>query len=254
MSIMPAFDLLPPWEDREMLRRFMTEEGLQLLVPVRGSPEFNSALGLLGGARPACSDPAYFLVCCSDSSGSVLAAMDCCTAGNTLLMLRSRVSKRVEKMQLHLLLYGAALAKARPESVFCTAPRSSLSPELAGKLIFLGRGLGMSAIPANHWILFIRRMGRESDPITDGGEVAASLRSLRKFFDNGIDAVISEVERKGMLPLVQLPNSPDRPEHLHELKEAVLALGLPVNGLESVLDTIRLIYVEDRHDITPDAL
>ena len=153
-----------------------------------------------------------------------------------------------------MLLYAAALAKSKPAYVMLAQPRA-FSFETACRLIFAGRGLGMSALPTRHksLLFFIRRVGKESDPIAGGKEIAGALRAAGGLFE-GLEASISELEGKDAFALVPLPNSPDTREHLHELKDAVLDLGLPSESLDKVLQRLADEYVADRKDISPESL
>jgi len=251
----PALDLLPMWEDRERLRRFMSEEGLSFSAPEKGSSDFSSASRFLSasGKKADAAQQGYVIISCADRGGKPVAAMDGYLIGNVLVLMRARVTVQANKRALHILLYAAALARAKPSYVVLAEPRA-FSFEAACRLIFMGRGLGMSAIPLSHksLLFLIRRVGRESDPIADGKEIAGALKPLVALF-SGLETPIGEIERKDMVALVPLPNSPDTREHLHELKDAVLALGLPAESLDKVLQRLAEDYVLDRKDISPES-
>jgi len=250
----PALDLLPMWEDRERLRRFMSEEGLSFSAPAKGTSDFTKASAFLAANKKAdATMPGYLLISGKDRGGKLVAAMDGYIFGNVLVVMRARVPVQANRRGLHILLYAAALARAKPSYVVLAEPRA-FSFESACRLIFMGRGLGMSAIPLSHksLLFLIRRVGRESDPIADGKEIAGALKPLVALF-SGLETPIAEIEGKDLVALVPLPNSPDTREHLHELKDAVLALGLPAESLGKVLQKLAEEYVLDRKDISPES-
>lgn len=250
-TLQPALELLPPWEDREMLRRLVEEKNLSFSSPAPGSADFDAALKFAGSVRRQA--PGQF-ICCRDGNGNLLGAMEFQAPQETLLILHSRASEAEKK--LHALLYAAALARAKPKYAVCTLPRGAISEEMAGRLIVLGRGLGMCAMPVAHpsLLFFLRRIGMESDFATTGPELSGVLRSVKSVFDGALNNSIAEMMLKGAVMLVPLPNSPDRREHLHELKELVLALGIPADNFEAVADKLRFSYVYERRDITPAIL
>ncbi|NYZ74334.1 hypothetical protein H0O00_04275 [Candidatus Micrarchaeota archaeon] len=252
--LLPALDLLPAWEDRERLRRFMSEEGLLFTAPVKGTPDFTKASAFLAANKKADATlPGYLIISGKDRNRKLVAAMDGYVANNVLVVMRARVPEQANRRDVHILLHAAALAIAKPAYVMLAQPRA-LSFETACRLIFMGRGLGMSAIPTSHksLLFFIRRMGKESDPIAGGKEISTALRAAGGLF-GGLDASIAEIESKSAVALVPLPNSPDTREHLHELKDAVLGLGLPAESLDKVLERLAEEYVSDRKDISTES-
>lgn len=252
--IQPAFEMLPEWEDRERMRRFIREEGLSFFTLSPESPDYRQALAFLPGAKSA--KPGHFIVCMKSAIGGIAGVMHGFTLqeGNVLFISGSKVSgeRRAER---HVLLCCAALALAKPRYVVYATAKKALDMELSGKIIFLGRGLGMSAIPSAHpSLIFIRRPGREYDPVASGDEVAQLLRSLKAVMDGQLDAAVEDFMKKGALSLIPLPTSPDTREHLHELRDAVLALALQAPGLEALLEKLKDEYVLRRNDVTPAAL
>lgn len=252
--IQPALDMLPDWEDRERMRRFVREEGLSFFQAMPGSPEQKAVLAFLPQAKN--DEAGHFIVCAKSAVGGISGAMDgfILEEGNVVFIAHAKVTGE-RRYERHLMLYCAALALAKPKYIVYAAQRSQLTMEVSGRLIFLGRGLGMSAIPSSHpSMIFMRRPGREHDPVASGEEISKLLRALKPVMDGQLDAAIEDFAKKGVLALVPLPISPDTREHLHELRDAVLALALPTAQLEAMLESLKMEYVLKRNDITPSAL
>jgi hypothetical protein len=253
----PALDLLPEWEDRLRLRRVIFEDGLSFSNIDKSSPEFTEASQLLAmagkEARP--DAPGYFIVCVKGRSGSVTGALDGhALAGNIVVINRSCV-KDDRKRELHILLCAAALTGRRPACVVFSTAFHELSEDMAGMLILLGRGFGMSALPPGdpRSLLLLRRVGKELDPLSNGQEVAGILRAVAAFVDSTLYSAAA-FERKGTVALIPLPTSPDTREHLHELRDFVSLAGLPPDHIDSVMEKLRVDYVLARKDISPAAL
>lgn len=252
----PALELLPEWTDRERMRRVMAEETLSFFSIANGAPEYNEALRLLKKQAKRGS-PGYFLVCAKDGSGKVVGALEghLAESGNMrLLVIEGAAIRHDNAWNLHILMHGAALALNKPTHVLCFTDSGISDQDSAGKLILLGRGLGMWAVPlAQPGLFFMRRVGKDYDPMTTGSELVQVFNAA-KVCGLNLDKTIAEFSAKGAVALVMLPNSPDRREHLHELKEMVSALGLPADKLDALLEILRERYVLERMDITPAAL
>ncbi len=253
----PALELLPDWEDRLRLRRVIFEDGLQFFMMGKGTSEFEEAYLLLNQthklAHADLND--YFLICAKDRSGKVIAALDGHALSDDLLVIGRSFSGPSKKREMHVLLYAAALSGRSPSSVVCYTKLGDFSADTAGRLVFFGRGLGMSAIPlkTSH-LIFVRRMRRELNPLSSGAEIAGLLEKLKVFGELELEGHIEEFRQKDAVALVPLPTSPDSREHLHELKDVVNALGLPAGQLDAVMASLRADYVSGRKDITPEAL
>jgi hypothetical protein len=133
-------------------------------------------------------------------------------------------------------------------------PRSPFTEAMAGKLLFLGRNAGMKGIAVDHldMLFFIRRVGKEYDLIADGKELSVLLGSVGMVFK--LNGVISEMEKKGAVPLIPLPTSPDSRSRLHELEDAVAAFGLEAGDMAKIMEKLKEEYVYDRKDITPESM
>ncbi len=256
VELSPALDMLPGWEDRLRLRRAIFEDGLKFFSLSRSSPEYTEATSLLAPCgREAKAIQGYFMVCAKDRSGAMIGAMDGYMLPENVLVICRSFAKSDNVRETHILLYSAALSGKAPDYVVFSTALCGISAELAGRLILLGRGFGMSAMPLNHpsSIFFLRRMRNEIDPISSGAELGKVLRALAPL-DQSLQNIAAEFEKKGMVPLIPLPASPDNREHLHELRDLVASLNLPSEQLQPVLDSLRTEYVLGRKDITPNAL
>ncbi len=254
--IQPAFDMLPDWEDRLRLRRAVFEDGLEFFEAGKGSAESNEAYLMLNQSHKAPHSDLhdYFLICVKDRAGKMVGAIDGHAMGDLLVIGRS-CSASPKTREIHILLYAAALAGKNPSYVATYTKLGDFSMDTAGRLILFGRGMGMSAIPlkTSH-LVFLRRLGKELDPISNGAEIAGVLERLKVFGELELDAHISEFSSKSVVPLIPLPLSPDSREHLHELRDVVSALAIPAGQLDAVMATLRADYVSGRKDITPAAL
>ena len=154
---------------------------------------------------------------------------------------------------MHILLYAAALTGRGAKHVVFSTAICPVSYELAGKLILLGRGFGMSVLPLNHSksIFFIRRVGNELEPTAPGEELADVLRTL-VLLEPSLAQKAGEIAAQETVSLIPLPLSPDSREHLHELKEVVDFLHL--EGEKEVFDNLRNDYIIARKDVTPESL
>ena len=247
-SIQPAFDLLPPWESKSVLNDFYVEEGIAFV-----KSESQSFLAK-SGKNPDDSVHGYFLIEAKKGKETV-GAIDGFALNEVLVITRSRASGE-KKRELHSLLFCAALAfsirNMKPKAVLFSSPRSRFSEDVAGKLMFLGRSAGMQALSNPDMHLFIRRLGKEHDMIADGKELAALLKGASPAFK--FDKMISELEKKGPVPLVPLPISPDTSGRLHELEDSVPALGYETSEMGKIIEKLKEEYVYDRKDITPESL
>ncbi|MEW6721938.1 MAG: hypothetical protein AB1324_01610 [Candidatus Micrarchaeota archaeon] len=256
VEINPALEKLPEWEDRGRLRRAVFEGGLKFFSLSRVSSDFPEALSLLSKSRPpATGIRGHFIICARDRSGGMAGAID----GHMLaedIMYIDRISIRNgRRRELCILLFAAALAIKGAPYVLCTAEAPALTEGLAGKMILFGRGFGMLAIPSGHATLavFVRRTGRELDPISSGAELARLLGCLKEF-DPSFESIAAGISRKAEIALIPLPTSPDSREHLHELMDAVKMLGLKQEGIGPLIEDLKRRYVLAREDITPDAI
>jgi hypothetical protein len=257
VEIKPALEMLPGWEDRGRLRRVIFEEGLTFFALSRTSPEFAAALSLLSpSSRPMIEAPGHFMVCVKGRDGSIIGAMDGHSLSDSILSIDRCCVRGERRRELHILLYGAALAGKKPLYVVCTAAREALSMDSAGRFILFGRGFGMSAmpLPRARLVFLVRRVGKEPDPMSSGEEIASLLRAMGPLGFGDMGALAAEFDKKGPLALIPLPSSPDSREHLHELRDAVAQLGLPADNLEEVLAGLRSGYVLGRADITPELI
>jgi hypothetical protein len=153
---------------------------------------------------------------------------------------------------MHILLYSAALSGHQPSYILFSMKKPALGMEFATRLILLGRGFGFSALPIQSAdsLFFIRRVKRELDPIAGGGELAKALSGVKRIY--GIETDVAELEAKGVVPLIPLPTSPDSREHLHELRDVVQNLGIIAPDLDNILEKLRIEYVLQRKDMTPE--
>jgi hypothetical protein len=255
-ALAPALDLLPEWVDRAHLHGVIEEEGLVFTVPVAQSPDYLEAQRLLSNCRAAkTSLPGYLILCAKDGSRRMVGALDGYAKDGILVILRSFTSSE-KKRDVHVLMHSCALGMAKPAYVACCTERPSLADtESAGKLVFIGRGIAMSALPFTHQklLFFMRRIGKEYDPLSSGTELARVALAMKPLCPE-IEAASSAIAAKGVVPLILLPSSPDRFERLRELKDAAIMLGLPAEALDAIFDTLREQYVQSRIDITPAAI
>jgi len=249
-------DTLPAWEDRLRLRRTMFEDGLKFYLVGKGSPESEQASSLLSSCKKDSQPkkPGYFMVCAKGRDGKIAGAMDGHALEGGIVSICRSYAKDRKIRDLHILLYAAALTgRGAKYAVFSTAV-CPLSYELAGKLILLGRGFGMSALPIDHpkSIFFIRKVGNELEPSASGEELADVLRTL-VLLEPSLAHKAGELAQQESVTLISLPLSPDSREHLHELRE--LADSLHLEGeTKSVLDDLRDDYIVARKDVTPESL
>jgi hypothetical protein len=249
----PELDLLPVWEDRLRLKRMIFEDALVFSSPEKDSPDYaESRLTLEKTMRKGFRDvPGYFLVCIKDKDGKVVAAMDGHFINDILVILRSGVSGQ-RKRELHVLLYSAAMSGKNMKYVVFAAERKPLDANYAGELILLGRGFGMSAFVAEK-LLFVRRMKKELDPLSNGPEVSKLLDSMVPFIPE-LGKMVLEFSAKNIVALSPLPTSPDSREHLHELRDSAEALGLVPEDMDALVEDLKQRYVYGRQDITPALL
>jgi hypothetical protein len=252
-----ALETLPEWEDRGRLKRVIFEDGLAFFALSNVSPEFTEANSLLSQSKhPAIDAPGHFIVCVKDRGGKIVGALDGhLLSENTLWIDRSCVLDD-KKRELHILLYCAALSGKSVSFVLCSADKEPPSVQSAGKFILFGRGFGMSAIPFNHpkSVYFVRRVGKELYPLSTGQEIAKVLGELVRLGDHSLEPVAADFANKESVALVPLPTSPDSREHLHELRDFFVALGLPTGNLQAIMDELRVQYVTGRTDITPQSI
>ncbi|MFH0737958.1 MAG: hypothetical protein V1827_05040 [Candidatus Micrarchaeota archaeon] len=252
----PDLDTLPGWEGRHRLKRMIFEEGLTFLAVKKGVPESKEASAMLSKCAKEGEEgaPGYFIVCAKDRSGKVIGVLDGNSLDDGVVAISRSCAKDSHTRELHLLLYSAALTGRNASYVMFSTSSPPISQEFAGKLILLGRGFGMSAIPVHDpkCLFFLRRMGKELDPLSEGEEISKVLKALSKI-EPALAKTASEFSKKGMVALIPLPISPDSREHLHELRDSVSSLGLK-GELQPVLDSLRNDYLIERKDIAPSAL
>jgi hypothetical protein len=250
---MPAFELMPPWQDKSGLSEFVSSQGIafSLQKPGAEASEF-----LAKGRAVDEKLPGYFIIQ-ARKGATLIGAVDGYALQDTLVFMRSRALGAM-RPELHSALYCAAMTYARaqapqPKAAFYVCPKLPLSEDMAGKLLFLGRRAGMQALPTegSNTLVFIRRIGKEYDFIADAKELAALLRSISAIFK--LDAVISGLEGKGTLMLIPLPMSPDAQDRLHELEDTVRALGIGTANLAAVLEKLRNVCVYERKDVAPES-
>lgn len=254
-EVVPAFDLLPEWVDRSHLHDVMQSEGLAFTSPAAGFADHTEAQRLLASCREANTSLPGYLIICAKEKDKVVGAMDGYVAGDTLVVLRS-FSASEKKRDLHVLMYGCALGMAKPSYVaLCTERPDFSGVESAGRLILIGRGFGMSALPFAHqrMLFFLRRMGKEYDPLSSGQELARVARAMKPLCAE-VESAAEEISGKGVVPLVLMPSSPDRMERLRELRDASIMLDLPAEKLDAIFAELEEQYVRSRMDITPDTL
>jgi hypothetical protein len=257
IPLTPALDSLPEWEDRLRLKRAIFEDGLQFFSLGRKCPEMKEASALLGASAKPANDhvPGYFVVCLKDRSGKMVGAMDGHMLESGMMHLGRSAARDNKRREFHILLYSAALSGHQPTHIVSILPKSLISIGFAGLLILFGRGFGFSALPVPlpDSVLALRRVRNELDPISSGREIAGALNAAKPVFGNRFDAVAAEMAQKGVVPLVPLPFSPDSREHLHELRDVVAALGINSNGLDVVIEQLRVEYVLGRRDVAPES-
>ncbi|MCI0504179.1 hypothetical protein L0Y65_05740 [Candidatus Micrarchaeota archaeon] len=258
IPLTPALEMLPDWEDRLRLRRAIFEEGLTFYSLGRHCPEFHEASSMLAPSKKDAADsvPGYFMVCLKDRSGKMAGAMDGHMLGGGVMAIGRSAARGDRRRELHILLYSAALSGHQPSYVVFSTKKAPITEDSAAQFILLGRGFGFSGIPARlpDALLLLRRVKRELDPISSGQEISQALGAARPIFGSRFDAAIGEISKKGIMPLIPLPASPDSREHLHELRDTVPMLGLSADGLESVLERLLADYVLGRKDITPEII
>ncbi|MFN7991204.1 MAG: hypothetical protein U0R44_03530 [Candidatus Micrarchaeia archaeon] len=255
--VIPAIEMLPDWEDRLRLKRVIFEDGLEFFSLGKGAEDFSPAYVMLNrsGKKSHSDLHDHFMICAKDRSGRMVGAIDGNALSENLVVLNRSVAEGSKKREIHALLYAAALAGRKPAYVACYTKLGEFSVDLAGRLIFFGRAWGMSAIPlkTSH-IIFVRRVKKELDPLSDGGEIASLLSQLKELGELELETHISEFKEKGPVALILLPTSPDSREHLHELRDLVSSLGIAPDQLEDVMISLRSDYVSSRKDITPEVL
>lgn len=257
--LVPAFELLPSWENPRRLKSIMDEAGLTVFQPSLGSKDQKEALRLLKSKDTAL--PGYLLVCVKDRSGALAAAAEGCVvkqeASTLLVLLHSEVFSG-NRRDMHLLLYSAALAAAKPTYVVCRSQHPDVSkPDDTGRMIFLGRGMAMGTVPLNHpkMLLFMRCVGKEQEATMPGPQLAGIINAANTVYkDKLLPGLADALAKNASVRFVMLPISPDYGEHLHELKDAVVALGLPADGLDDSIAKLESKYVRSRADLTPASL
>jgi len=256
VPLTPALDMLPEWEDRLRLRRAIFEEGLAFFSLARGCPEYHEAMIALSKSGKDAHEGAqgYFIVCMKDRSGKMVGAMDGHMLENGVMAIGRSSVKAEKRREMHILLYSAALFGHQPAYILFSTKKIALSVDFASRLILLGRGFGFSALPLQKpdMLYFIRRVKRELDPIATGQELAKALSSAKALI--GLEKEAEGLEAKGVVPLIPLPASPDSREHLHELRDVVLGLGISAPDLDAILESLREDYVHQRKDMTPELL
>jgi hypothetical protein len=259
--IIPAFELLPSWENPRRLKSGMEETGLAVFQPAAGSKDYKDASRLLKLKEADASLPGNFLLCVKDGPGALAAACSGCVIKQeafTLFVLLHSAVFSGNRRDMHLLLYASALAAARPTHVICCSPHPDISKQDdAGRMIFLGRGMAMGTVPLGHpkILLFIRCVGREQEAGIPGPQLAIIINAANAAYkDKLLPALADAFAKKESVRLVMLPISPDYGEHLHELKDAVVALGLPASGLDNQMAALESKYVRSRADLTPASL
>lgn len=253
VELEPSLEQLPAWEDRVRLRRMIFEDGLKFQELSRSSPDFGQAFNLLvkTGRRGFRDVQGYFMICARDRSGQIIGALDGHQSGDILVLGRSAASGP-KRRDLHILMYASALSGRNPKYVVFAGERKPLDFAYAGELIFLGRGFGMSAFAAE-LIIFIRRMGKELDPLSTGQEISMILSAMAPLYPS-LGAAGSENATKSVVPLVPLPSSPDSREHLHELRDAAEALGLKAQDMAGLLEELKRRYIAEREEISPELI
>ena len=265
VEVAPALEMLPKWEDRRRLDKAIEEGKLAFYIPPRKSAASREAMRLLAEATGQAADanvPGYSIVCAKGKTGRLVGAADfhIMEEGGVklLIMARSAVSLGTSRRDMHSLLYACALAAAKPTHVVCRTARPDLSRTWdVGRLIFFGRGLGMCAMPLKHprMLYFIRRIGKEGAQPMSGQRLAMMLGMANAAYKDKLVPELAGVLAKGeAVALIMLPASPDYGEHLHELKDAVMALGLPTAKLDASLGKLESRYLRGRADITPASL
>jgi hypothetical protein len=257
--LVPAFELLPSWENPRRLKSVMDDSGLTVLEPLPGSKDQKEALRLLKSKDAAL--PGHLIVCVKDRPGALAAAADACVikqeASTLLVLLHSEVFSG-NRRDMHLLLYAAALAAAKPTHVVCRSQNPDISEQDdAGRMIFLGRGMEMSTVPLNHpkMLLFIRCVGKEQEGAMPGPQLARIMNAANGVYkDKLLPGLADALAKKESVRLVMLPISPDYGEHLQELKDALITLGFPAEGLDDSMAKLESKYVGSRADLTPASL
>jgi hypothetical protein len=250
--------MLPEWEDRLRLKRVLFEDGLTLYSLGRHCQEFTEAASLLAQSGKASADnvPGYFIVCLKDRAGKMVGAMDGHMLDNSVMTIGRSCAKGEKRRELHILLYSAALSGHQPSYIIFSTKKSALSEDSAALMILLGRGFGFSAIPAqlpdSH--ILIRRVRHELDPISSGQELSGALGAAKPVLGSVFALAVSEIAKRGIMPLVPLPSSPDSREHLHELRDVVSMLGISAANIDEVIERLRIDYVLGRKDITPEII
>jgi hypothetical protein len=254
-ALVPAFDLLPEWVDRSHLHGVMQDYGLVFTAPGPGSADYTEAQELLSKCRKSrASMPGYFVVCAKQND-RLIGALDAYPSGDVLVVLRSFAASE-NKRDVHILMHCCALGMAKPAYVACCIERQDFaSAESAGRMILMGRGLGMTALPFTHqkMLFFLRRIGREYDPLSSGPELVKVAAAMKPLCPE-VAAAASGLASKGVVPLVLMPTSPDRMERLRELRDAAIMLGLQADKLDLIFETLKQQYVHLRIDITPAAV
>jgi hypothetical protein len=255
-TLAPALEMLPEWVDRAHLHGVLEEDGLIFSEPDAGSADYEEAHRLLSQCREAnTSLPGYFVICAKDASKQMVGALDGYVKNDVLIILRSFTSSE-KRRDVHVLMHSCALGMAKPTYVACCTEKPALNDsESAGKLIFIGRGVAMSAMPFTHqkMLFFIRRIGKEYDPLSSGAELAKVVAVMKPLCPE-VEAAAAEIASKGVVPLVLMPSSPDRLERLRELRDAAIMLDLPADELDKIFESLREQYVQSRVDITPQAI
>jgi len=258
IPLAPALDMLPEWEDRLRLKRAIFEDGLAFFSLGRHCPEFIEASSMLAQSGKASGDDVsgYFIVCLKDRAGRMVGAMDGHMLENGVMSIGRSAAKGEKRRELHILLYSAALSGHQPSYIIFYTKKTALSEDAAALLILLGRGFGFSAIPAQlpDRLLLIRRVKHELDPISNGQEISGVLGAAKPVLGSAFEMAIAETAKRGIMPLIPLPTSPDSREHLHELRDVVSMLGISADNLDGIIERLRVDYVLGRKDITPEII
>ncbi|MFZ5501037.1 MAG: hypothetical protein ACOY58_03890, partial [Candidatus Micrarchaeota archaeon] len=198
--------------------------------------------------------PGHFIVFAKDRAGKVVAAMDGHALDKKVLSICRSSARDRRVRDMHVLLYAAALTGRGASYVVFSTAICPFSYELAGKMVVLGRGFGMSAVPlkAQESMLFIRKKGSELEHSLSGGELADVIRSM-VILQPSLAQTAGDFAEEESVHLIPLPLSPDSREHLHELRDAVESMQLS-GETKDVFETIRNDYVIARKDITPEKL
>ncbi|MFH1393497.1 MAG: hypothetical protein ABII71_02255 [Candidatus Micrarchaeota archaeon] len=208
----------------------------------------------------------YAMVLAKDSKGNALGSTDgfLFSSGgkNSVIILHSSLSEKVMKRKyFHQLLYCALVSallgsaeKMKLDYVMLTTEYPRLEnqekvKQTLGRLMFLGRGLGMSALPLvqcrEPWgrhmpqMLAVRRIERADEPVATASEmleIAGTYYAMlanagivtKEVASEAFGQAVGELKKKGKdekIPLIPFPHSPDIREQARELGDMMEALG-----------------------------